>query len=166
MQCSAIHSVVLASLIVFIVRDGRGEDQFADLVLHGGKIVTVDPTHSRVESLASREGKIVALGTTEDVEPLIGPQTRVIDLKGRLAVPGFIEGHGHFVDLGHSKQILDLTKAETWDDIGRQVAEAAHATPPGHWITGQGWHQSKWTKRPVPNVDGYPTHALLSKAAP
>ena len=166
MHCCAIQSITLSFLIVSVVGVGLADNQPADLVLHGGKIVTVDADRPQVESLAARGGKIVALGTDEEVKPLIGPKTRVIDLAGRLAVPGFIEGHGHFVGLGHSMQILDLTKAKTWEDIARQVAAAARTAPPGRWITGRGWHQSKWTKKPAPDVEGYPTHDLLSEAAP
>ncbi len=134
----------------------------ADLILRGGKIVTLDDDQPVVGALAARGGRIVALGSDADVGKLIGEGTQVIDLAGRLAVPGFIEGHGHLTSLGHSKMVLDLTKAKTWDDVIRQVDAAARVTPQGQWILGGGWHQSKWTVAPTPNVDGYPTHTRLS----
>jgi len=97
---------------------------------------------------------------------MIGDGTKVIRLQGRLAMPGFIEGHGHFVGLGHSKMMLDLRGAKSWDDIVRQVETAARTAAPGAWIVGRGWHQEKWQRPPEPNVDGYPTHTALSRVSP
>ena len=75
----------------------------------------------------------------------IGPSTRVIDLHGQLAIPGFIESHGHFTGVGDMKMELDLTNATSWDDIVAMVAEAVKKAKPGEWIYGRGWHQEKWT---------------------
>lgn len=137
-----------------------------DLVLRNGKIVTVDDSCPQVQALAVRGDRIVAVGSNEQIQPLIGESTRVIDLQGKLAIPGFIEGHGHFVGLGQSKMILDLTRANTWDEIIEQVRQAAQTTPEGEWILGHGWHQSKWIEPPAPNVDGYPVHTQLSDVTP
>src|SRR5580658_6199623 len=70
--------------------------QPADLVLRNGKIVTVEASVPEVQALAARGGKIVAVGTNEQMLAYVGSATKVIDLGGRLAIPGFIEGHGHF----------------------------------------------------------------------
>ena len=77
-----------------------------------------------------------------------------------LAIPGFIEGHGHFTGVGEFRLGLDLREARTWDDIVAQVARAAKQAKPGEWIVGRGWHQSKWDHAPDPNVEGFPLHAL------
>jgi predicted amidohydrolase YtcJ len=138
----------------------------ADLVLRNGKIVTVDERNPVAESLAARGGKIVAVGSAVDIAKLIGPKTQVIDLKGQMAMPGFIESHGHFTGLGQSKMMLDLTTAKTWDEIIAHVEEAAKKTPEGEWIVGRGWHQDKWSNKPEPNVDGYPVHTKLSAVSP
>ena len=138
----------------------------ADLVLTGGKIVTVDDQRPTAEAIAVRGDRIAAVGSAAEIEQLIGPQTKVIQLSGKLVIPGFIEGHGHFVALGQSKMILDLAAAKTWDEIVEQVAKAASQTPPGTWIIGRGWHQSKWIRPPQPSVEGNPTHTALSKRTP
>ncbi len=138
----------------------------ANLVLHRGKIATVDDQNPEVEALAARQGVIVALGSNDDIAQWIGPDTEVIDLEGRLAVPGFIEGHGHFMGLGLSRIQLDLRQATRWQDILEQVAEAAESTPPGEWIRGRGWHQDKWTEIPQPQLEGFPLHDSLSSVAP
>ncbi len=138
----------------------------ADLVLRGGKIVTLDDARPNAEAIAIRGDRIVAVDTAAAIEPLVGPQTRVIELAGRMAMPGFIEGHGHFLSLGDSKRKLDLTKATSWNDIVALVAAEAKKHPPGTWIVGRGWHQGKWTAPPEPNVQGYPTHEALSRLTP
>ncbi len=138
----------------------------ADLVLRNGTIVTVDEALGTVSALAVRDGRIVAAGSDRELAAHIGERTRLIDLEGRLTLPGFIEGHGHFVGLGQSLQILDLRGARAWSDIVAQVAEAARTTPPGEWILGRGWHQEKWDETPVPSVEGFPTHSALSAVSP
>ena len=140
--------------------------QEADLVIRGGTIHTVDDAIGTVRALAAHDGRIVAVGDDADVAGLIGDDTEVIELEGRTVVPGFIEGHGHFLGMGEFAQVLDLTRAETWEDIVRLVARAAEESPAGTWIVGRGWHQEKWRRRPVPDVEGFPTHELLSSLTP
>jgi len=143
--------------------------QPADLVLRNGKIVTLEPgaePAAPVQALAARGGKIVAVGTNQEVQAYTGPSTRVIDLNGRLAIPGFIEGHGHFMGLGASKMELNLRDARNWDEIVAMVAAAAREAKPGAWILGSGFHQAKWDKPPAPNVLGFPVHDALSKVSP
>jgi predicted amidohydrolase YtcJ len=90
----------------------------------------------------------------------------VIDLQGQLAIPGFIESHGHFTGVGGAQLELNLMNVESWDKIVMMVAEAVSRAKPGQWIYGRGWHQEKWTSRPVPNVEGFPTHTSLDKVSP
>lgn len=141
-------------------------DMHADLILTNGNIITVDAKVPRAEALAIRGDRILAVGDAKEIAKLKGERTKVIDLKGRLVLPGFIEGHGHFVSMGQAMMVLDLTKATRWSDIVTQVSEAAKKAPRGTWIVGRGWHQSKWKVKPMPNVAGYPTHHKLSELTP
>jgi hypothetical protein len=138
----------------------------ADLVLTGGKIVTLDEAKPQAEALAVRADRIVAVGTAKEIKNYIGDKTEVIDLQGKLAVPGLIDSHVHFMGIGQAKQSLDLTKARNWDDIVAMVKDAARVAKPGAWITGRGWHQDKWDKTPQPNIDGLPFHTQLSRVSP
>ncbi len=140
--------------------------QSADLVLRNGRLVTLEQSSPEAQALAARGGKIVAIGANQAVAAFIGPSTRVIDLKGRLAIPGFIEGHGHFTALGASRMTLDLRGAKNWDDIVAKVAAAAREAKPGTWILGSGFHQAKWDRPPAPNVRGFPVHDSLSRVSP
>ncbi|MDE3166071.1 MAG: amidohydrolase [Acidobacteriota bacterium] len=140
--------------------------QTADLVLRNGKIVTVNPAQPIAQALAARGGRIAAAGPDREIARFIGPNTRVIDLHGMLAIPGFIEGHGHFTGVGEFRMGLDLREAGTWNGIVEQVARAVKQARPGEWIIGRGWHQSKWTSAPNPNVEGFPLHASLDRVSP
>jgi predicted amidohydrolase YtcJ len=140
--------------------------QPADLVLRNGKIVTMNSAQPAAQAIAVRGDKIAALGSDTDAAKWIGPGTKVIDLHGMLAIPGFIEGHGHFTGVGEFRMGLELREARTWDGIVAQVARAAKQAKPGDWIVGRGWHQSKWDRAPEPNVEGFPLHASLDKVSP
>ncbi|MHC5005162.1 MAG: amidohydrolase, partial [Planctomycetota bacterium] len=159
--------VLAAVVAAFAAGAGAGEREAAtaDLVLRNGVIATVDAA-GQVEALAARGDRIVAVGTNEQITELVGPDTRVIDLDGRLAVPGFIEGHGHFVGVGQSKMNLDLMSVRSWDEVVTIVSEAVRTAEPGEWIVGRGWHQEKWDKAPPDNVEGFPTHHAVSAVSP
>ncbi len=138
----------------------------ADLVLLGGKIVTMDAARPEVSALAARGGRIVAIGEDREIERLVGPSTEVVRLGGRLAVPGLIESHGHLVSLGRLRTNLDVTGTRSFEEIVARVREEAQRAKPGQWIFGRGWHQEKWDRRPDVLVEGFPTHDALTEASP
>jgi len=138
----------------------------ATLVLHNGKIVTVEAARPEAQALAVGGDTIVAVGSEAEIKPYIGPATRVIDLKGALAVPGLIDSHGHFNGIGQAKLGLELMPTTSWAEIVGMVADAVKKAKPGEWIVGRGWHQEKWTTRPEPSVEGFPTHESLDTVSP
>ena len=138
----------------------------ADLVLRGGTIATVDSTLGNVEALAVNGYQVTAVGSNADIAPYIGDETEVVELDGRFVMPGFIEGHGHFLSLGRSKQILDLNDVQNWDEIVSMVATAVDKAQPGEWIFGRGWHQDKWDTVPDDAVDGVPRNDSLNEVSP
>lgn len=138
----------------------------ADLILQGGKVVTVDDAIPEGQAIAIAGEQILAVGSDSEIAALATPKTKIIDLDGRLVIPGFIEGHGHFIRTGQSKMMLDLSQADSWDDVAEQVREAAAKTPSGEWIVGRGWHQEKWSVKPEVLIEGYPTHEKISEVSP
>jgi len=138
----------------------------ASLVLRNAKAVTVDEGKPLAQAVAVRGDVIVAVGSDAEIQQYIGPKTQVLDLGGKLLLPGFIEGHGHFTGIGAAKMSLDLMKVKNWDEIVAMVDEAVRKSKPGEWILGRGWHQEKWDKKPEPNVEGFPLHESLSKVSP
>src|SRR6185295_1910621 len=157
---------VLAILAVLTVASAQTAVEPATLVLRNGRIATVDEAKPEAQALAARADTLVAVGTNEEIAPYIGPRTRVIDLQGRRAIPGFIEAHGHFTGVGEARIVLNLRSVRNWDEVVTMVKAAAAQAPPGQWIRGRGWHQDKWDRRPQPAVEGFPTHHSLSAAAP
>ncbi len=142
------------------------QSPIADLVLVSGKIATMDSARPVATAIAVKGDRILAVGSDQTVLRYADAETRKIDLQGQFLMPGFIEGHAHFLGLGQSMMMLNLSQAETWEEIVDQVAEAAKVTPAGEWIVGRGWHQSKWKNPPASNVGGYPTDERLSELTP
>jgi hypothetical protein len=159
--CSALVSVAVVA-----VQQQQPARPPADLVLLNGKIVTVDDQRPEAQAVAIVGDRIADVGSSEDIKRHVGPQTQVIDLKGLLVIPGFIEGHGHFTGVGEAQLNLNLMKAASWDEIVAMVEKAVQTAKPGQWIYGRGWHQEKWTKKPEPEVEGFPTHESLSRVSP
>ena len=148
--------------------DERGAHaaEVADLVLIGGRVVTLDTDIDEVEALAISDDRILAIGSNDEIRALVGERTEVVELNGRLAIPGFIEGHGHFMGLGEARLTLDLSRTTSWDEIVSMVADAAADMPDGAWITGRGWHQERWDPPPEEAFDGVPSHHVLSESSP
>ena len=142
------------------------ENKKADFVIQNGIIYTVNEFNPTAEAVAVKNGKIIAVGNQNDVGSLINANTKILDLKGTTMVPGFIEGHGHFMGLGYSKMRLDLNNVANYDELVDMVADAVEKTEPGEWILGRGWHQSKWEPNPETIVKGFQTHNKLSAVSP
>jgi len=138
----------------------------ADLVLRNGTVATMDRDQPRAGAIAVVQDRIAWVGSNDEVDSWIGPDTEVIDLNGRLAVPGLIEGHAHFMGLGEALVGLDLLDTDSWYEVLERVERAAHELPPGTWIVGRGWHQSKWSEPVEPSVRGFPVHDALSAVSP
>jgi len=140
--------------------------EVADKVMINGNLYTVDEAQPRAEAIAINEGRILKVGSNADIQQLAAEGTEVIDLQGAFAMPGLIEGHGHFTGIGRLLMNLNFMKAQSWEEIVAQVAEAAEQAEPGEWIIGRGWHQEKWTKALDRQVLGYPYHDKLSAVTP
>lgn len=140
--------------------------QVADRVLTGGTVITVDTNQPEAEAIAIKDGRIIAVGSSDEIASFIGESTDVINLDGRVAMPGFIEGHGHFLGFGQSLMILDLMPTRSFKEIVTIVADAAAKAEPGEWIVGRGWHQERWSETDDPVYDGVPHHRNLTAVSP
>jgi len=132
----------------------------ADLVLRGGRILTMDPEQPEATALAARGGVLVAVGGEADVADLIGPNTEVVELAGRTACPGFFDAHLHLPGLAQGARRVDLAGTRSETEVVARAAARAAETPPGGWILGRGWDQNDW------ELAEFPTHAALSAALP
>ncbi|MDC0006621.1 amidohydrolase [Winogradskyella sp.] len=142
------------------------EKEYATLLIYGGTIYTVDSNTDTVEAVATKDDKIIFIGSLADAQVYKNENTKLIDLKGKTMTPGLIEGHGHFMGLGYNELNLDLMNTTSYQAIVDAVAERVKMAKPGEWITGRGWHQSKWDSMPNETVHGFQTHHLLSEVSP
>ncbi|MGE5124416.1 MAG: amidohydrolase, partial [Acidobacteriaceae bacterium] len=135
------------------------------LILYNGKVYTQDPSLPRATALAVSDGRILAVGTDTEMKALAGPNTRQIDLGGRLLLPGLTDSHFHYYDWALSRRQLDLSRAASLFDLREQLARKVEVTSSGRWIVGQGWNEIRW---PEPRIitrsdldDLTPTHPTI-----
>ena len=158
--------LLLAILGISLFSCKSGPDNPADQVFINGTVYTVDEANPKVEAVAVKDGMILAVGTSAEIQAYVGEATEVIDLKGKTMTPGLIESHAHLMGIGYNKLERDLMYVKTYDELVAKVAEAAAKAKPGDWITGRGWHQDKWIEMPKETVQGFPTHRDLSAVTP
>jgi len=114
----------------------------AELVLTGGKILTMDDTNPRATALAVRGGRIQAIGSDAQIQPYVSDSTKVIDVSGRHVTPGLIDGHSHVIGFGQMQLkyvLLRPPKVTSFDTLNNELAKAARTTPPGEWVVGRGF---------------------------
>ncbi|HET90891.1 MAG TPA: amidohydrolase, partial [Chloroflexi bacterium] len=131
-----------------------------DLVLINGKLHTQDARYPEATAVAIRGARVQAVGDDEAIRALAGPGARVIDLEGRLLLPAMTDAHFHYYDWSLGLRRLPLSEADSLADLKQRLARRAREIPPGEWILGQGWNESRW---PEPRM---PTRADLDEAAP
>ena len=115
-------------------------DRPADIVFTGGHVHTVDADRPRAEAVAVTGERISAVGSAADVAPGIGPRTRVIDLGGRLLLPGFQDAHVHPLSGGMDRTQCDLREAEGKPAVLETIRAYGEAHPDDEWIVGSGWY--------------------------
>ena len=112
----------------------------ADLVFTGGHVHTVDARQPRAEAVAIHGDRISAVGSVDAIAPAVGPATRVIDLGGRLLVPGFQDAHVHPLSGGMDRMQCDLREAEGREAVLATIRAYADEHPDEEWIVGSGWY--------------------------
>lgn len=157
---------VMAIAILFFNSCAKKDQDYATMIIHGGTIYTVDSTQTTVEAVAVKNNTILFAGSMAEAESFKNDQTEILDLEGKTMTPGLIEGHGHFMGLGYNELRLDLLETTSYQEIIDAVAERVKTAQPGEWITGRGWHQSKWDSMPKDLVKGFQTHHRLSEVSP
>lgn len=125
----------------------------ADLILYNGTLITM-AGRVRPQALAIRDGRIVAIGSDRDTLRLAGTTTKLVDLAGRAALPGFIETHNHPLYYGYNVKIavnVGTPPNETIEDVVERIAARARETPPGEWIRGERYDDTLLREKRHPN---------------
>src|SRR5262244_3724657 len=131
----------------------------ADVILVNGKIITVDARDSLAQAVAIHDGKIVAVGTNQQIRKLAAQNARIIDLHGRTATPGLIDTHCHF-DATDELYAINLASVKSVAEAVELVREKVASGKPGAWVQGAGWDEGKLSER------RYITAADLDKVSP
>src|SRR5438034_10242233 len=130
-------AVVTAGIFFMLTNFSHADEtKFApDIIILNATIHTVDDTRPTADALAVLGNKIVAVGTTDEIRPLAGKKTRLIDAEKKLVLPGFNDSHVHFLDGGFSLSNVDLRDAKSTEEVARRLGEYAKKIPQGRWIT-------------------------------
>jgi predicted amidohydrolase YtcJ len=117
----------------------------ADLILWGGNIITLDPRKPSARAVAVKNGRFLRAGSDEEAKALAGSKTRRIDLRGRTVTPGFIDSHQHLSQYGTDLLQVDCSpkRCKTISDIQKAVLQETRRNPPGEWVRGVGYDDTK-----------------------
>ncbi len=127
----------------------------AELILVGGVLHTMDPDKPRASAAAIRGKRIIAVGDDREIRALAGPNTRVIELAGRMATPGLVDAHCHLYGLGAALEAVLLGDATSAENAAEKAARAASELAAGEWLVGRGWDQTRWPGK------AFPDHTVL-----
>ena len=161
-----IRTTVCVALLAHVSLVSSREDGAADLVLRNAVVHTVDRARPRAQALAIRGGRIVAVGSNEEIQTFVGPGTRVRDLGGRTVVPGFDDSHAHLLGIGFARLDVNVMGTTSYSEVVERVSAVVKTRRPGAWIRGRGWHEEKWSALASGSVKGFPTHEALSAVSP
>lgn len=135
----------------FFVLTASAQKKKADLLLHNGKLYTVDASFSVASAMAVKDGKILEVGDSKTLMATYDAAER-IDAGGKAVYPGFIDAHAHFLGYGLGLQSANLVETKSWEDILERLQNFAKTKniQPGQWIVGRGWDQNDWTEKEFP----------------
>jgi predicted amidohydrolase YtcJ len=156
MKTALARAIVFATFFALLTPlpfVGAQSKPAADLIIRNAKVWTVDKDHPTAQAVAVLGDRIVAVGSTDDIEPWRGAHTQMIDAAGRLLLPGLNDSHVHFVDGGLSLDSVQLNDATSAAEFARRIGEQAKKTPKGEWVTSGDWDETKWTPATMPTKE-------------
>lgn len=153
--------IILAAVaVVWLAPAAAQEQPSADLIVTNAKVYTVDPGRPKAEAVAVIGDRIVAVGTSSEIDKWRGVHTKVIDAGGKLVLPGFNDAHVHFIDAAAGMLQVQLKDTGSPQEFARRIAERAKSIPKGQWILGGNWDEQNWTPPQLP------TKALIDPVTP
>jgi predicted amidohydrolase YtcJ len=152
--------LVLVCCLVLPERNQAQSRPTADLIITNAEIWTVDKSLPMAQAVAILGDRIVAVGSSADVDAWRGPNTHVVDAGGKLLLPGFNDAHVHFVSGGMQLTNVQLKDASSPQEFARRIGERAKVTAKGEWILGGNWDETKW------NPPNMPTKELIDAVTP
>ncbi|MFT2011484.1 amidohydrolase [Pontibacter sp. 13R65] len=147
-----LHALIAAAFGSGFLFSGCTSKPKADLLIYNGNIYTVNDQFDKAESFAIKDGKILEVGTTVDLQAKY-QATEQVDAAGKTIYPGFIDAHSHFYRYGLSLQSADLVGTGSFKEVVQQVVRHMQQHPAADWITGRGWDQNDWPVKEFPTKD-------------
>ena len=148
-----MKTLLTCCAILFALAAFADDKPSADLIVTNGKIYTVDKAHPMAEAVAVIGARIVAVGTSAEIDAWRGPNTKVIDAHGRLVLPGFNDSHVHFISGGLQLDSVQLNDADSPGEFAKRIGDFAKHVPKGEWITGGDWDEEKWNPPHLPTKE-------------
>ncbi|TCD00568.1 amidohydrolase [Pedobacter frigidisoli] len=152
-----MKSILFASFLAVLFCSCTKKEQ-VDVIVFNAKVYTVNAKFDAVEAFAVKDGKILALGTSDDIQSKYKAKEE-INVDGKAVYPGFIDAHAHFFGYGQNLQTADLRDTKSWEEILNRLTEFAKTHPDG-WLIGNGWDQNDWSNK------AFPTNEKLSQLFP
>ncbi len=146
--------------LTFLVNLLHAQQIHADLLLLNGKIFTARDSNHFVEAMAIKNGQVIAIGQNSRLQAMVGANTRKINLKGKLVLPGFHDAHLHFWSGALLNHQLNLTGMRSKKEVLEKIKLAVDKLQPGEWLVGRGWDHELWEDRQLP------THLELDQISP
>ncbi len=151
MRKKILFSILLITVSVVFSSCSRQTDTPAETMIINGKIYTVNPAEPWAQAVAIRDGKIVAAGSDKFIASYKGSSTKIIDAKGNMVLPGFVESHVHIMAGASMLDRISLNEAKTISDFQKMIKDYAIAHPEKEWIQGMGWYYSIFGKSGLPD---------------
>lgn len=145
-----IHT--LPAVLILLLAARIHDPGFADIVFTHGRIYTVSAKQPRAEAIGVKGGRIVFVGSDRGGKAYIGQATRVVDLHGATAVPGFTDSHYHLSGVGMRELSLNLEGSGSLEEMLSRVRERVEKAKPGEWIVGRGWIEAQWNPPVFPSA--------------
>lgn len=136
--------------LTFLVTLLNAQQIHADLVLLNGKIFTARDPHHFVEAMAIKDGQIMAIGQNSRLQAMVGANTRRINLRGKLVLPGFHDAHLHFWSGALLNHQLNLTGMRNKEEVLKKIKSTVDKLQPGEWLIGRGWDHELWKDKQLP----------------
>ena len=152
--------IITTVLFLALIPAPQRTQSAADIVFKNGNVYTANDKTPKAQAIAVKEDKIVFVGTNAAAQKYVGPNTRVVDLKGNTVVPGFTDSHQHLSGVGQREMTLNLEGTTSLEDFLAKVKARVDQAKPGEWVTGRGWIETHW------NSPVFPTRWDLDKVSP
>ena len=131
--------LLIAATLLLLSLVPLQQPKVADIVFKNGNVYTANDKAPKAQAIAVKDDRIIFVGTNADAQKLVGPNTRVVALKGNTVLPGFTDAHQHLSGVGQREMTLNLEGTTSLEDLLAKVKARVDQAKPGEWVTGRGW---------------------------